>query len=95
VPEPAPNPSTRLQINVAKFFVYGLFGSDYDGSPYSQSGDLIAELAARGIRLVIEEFRAEVTKTLNYPDCLVMSTLLLTMVVVPAWRVVDGVCWSA
>jgi len=52
-------------ITVAKFFVYGLFGSDYDGSPYTQSGDLVAELAARGIRLVIEEFRADVTKTLK------------------------------
>jgi ParB/RepB/Spo0J family partition protein len=52
-------------MSVAKFFVYGLFGSDYDGSPYTQSGDLVAELAARGIRLVIEEFRADVTKTLK------------------------------
>lgn len=52
-------------ISVARFFVYGLFGSDYDGSPYTQSGDLVAELAARGIRLVIEEFRADVTKTLK------------------------------
>jgi hypothetical protein len=65
VPEPAPNPSTRLQITVARFFVYGLLGSDYDGSPYTQSGDLVAELAARGIRLVIEEFRTDVTKTLK------------------------------
>ncbi len=38
-------------------------GSDYDGSPHTQSGDLVAELAVRGIRLVIEEFRADVTKT--------------------------------
>ena len=52
-------------ISVANFFVYGLFGSDYDGSPYTQSGDVVAELAARGIRLVIEEFRADVTKTLK------------------------------
>ena len=50
---------------VAKFFVYGLLGSDYDGSPYTQSGNLVAELAVRGIRLVIEEFRADVTKTLK------------------------------
>ena len=50
---------------VARFFVYGLLGSDYDGSPYTQSGDLVAELAMRGIRLVIEEFRADVTKTLK------------------------------
>jgi hypothetical protein len=25
---------------------------------------------------MIEEFRADVTKTLNYPDCLVMPTLV-------------------
>jgi hypothetical protein len=50
---------------VAKFFVFGLLGGDYDGSPYTQSGDLVAELAVRGIRLVIEEFRADVTKTLK------------------------------
>ncbi|MGH3026463.1 MAG: hypothetical protein ACRDLR_08460, partial [Gaiellaceae bacterium] len=50
---------------VAKFFVFGLLGSDYDGSPYTQSGDLVAELAVRGIRLVIEEFRTDVTKTLK------------------------------
>ena len=52
-------------MTVARFFVYGLLGSDYDGSPYTQSGDLVAELAVRGIRLVIEEFRADVTKTLK------------------------------
>jgi len=50
---------------VAKFFVFGLLGGDYDGSPYTQSGDLVAELAVRGICLVIEEFRADVTKTLK------------------------------
>ncbi len=52
-------------ITVARFFVYGLLGSDYDGSPHTQSGDLVAELAVRGIRLVMEEFRADVTKTLK------------------------------
>jgi len=52
-------------IRVARFFVFSLLGSDYDGSPYTQSGDLVAELAMRGIRLVIEEFRADVTKTLK------------------------------
>jgi len=43
--------------------VYGLLGADYDQSPYTQSGDRVAELAARGIGLVIEEFRQDVTKT--------------------------------
>ena len=38
-------------------------GADYDQSPYTQTGDRVAELAARGIRLVVEEFRTDVTKT--------------------------------
>jgi hypothetical protein len=38
-------------------------GADYDQSPYTQTGDRVAELAARGVRLVIEEFRTDVTKT--------------------------------
>jgi hypothetical protein len=49
----------------------------------------------RGIRMVIEEFRSDVTKTRNYPDCQVMPTLLLMTVVLPGRRVVDGVCRSA
>jgi ParB/RepB/Spo0J family partition protein len=50
-------------VNVAKFFVYGLLGADYDDSPYTQQGERIARLAVAGIRLVIEQFRADVTKT--------------------------------
>jgi hypothetical protein len=50
-------------VNVAKFFVYSLLGSDYDDSPYTQQGERVARLAVSGIRLVIEEFRADVTKT--------------------------------
>jgi hypothetical protein len=42
--------------------VYGLFGADYDGSPYTQSGERVARLAMIGVRLVIDEFRADVTK---------------------------------
>ena len=45
------------------FFVYSLLGSDYDQSPYTQQGERIARLAVSGIRLVIDEFRADVTKT--------------------------------
>ncbi|MGA2014765.1 MAG: hypothetical protein ABSH51_30150 [Solirubrobacteraceae bacterium] len=52
-------------LAVARFFVFGILGADYDGSPYTQSGDLVAELAVRGIRLVIEDFRTDVTKTLK------------------------------
>ena len=48
---------------VAKFFVFAVLGADYDQSPYTQTGDRVAELAARGLRLVIEEFRTDVTKT--------------------------------
>ena len=48
---------------VARFFVYSLLGSDYDDSPYTQQGERVARLAVSGIRLVIEEFRADVTKT--------------------------------
>ena len=50
-------------VNVAKFFVYSLLGGDYDDSPYTQQGERVARLAVSGIRLVIEEFRADVTKT--------------------------------
>ena len=48
---------------VARFFTYALLGADYDQSPYTQTGDRVAELAARGVRLVIDEFRTDVTKT--------------------------------
>jgi hypothetical protein len=50
------------QIMLARFFVYRLLGADYDGSPYTQSGERVAGLAVSGIRLVIDEFRADVTK---------------------------------
>ncbi len=50
-------------MDVARLMVYSLLGPDWDTSPYTQTGDRIAELAARGIRLVIEEFRTDVTKT--------------------------------
>jgi hypothetical protein len=88
VPDPAPNPSTRLQINVARFFVYGLLASDYDNSPYTQAGERVSRLAMAGIRLVIDEFRSDVTKTRNYPDCLVMPTLFGSVDVLAAgWGV--------
>ena len=50
-------------MDVARLFTFGLLGGDYDGSPYSNSGDRVSELAMRGIRLVIDEFRTDVTKT--------------------------------
>ena len=82
-------------IDVARAFVYGLLGADYDSSPYTQTGERVVRLAVSGIRLVIDEFRTDVTKTRNYPDCLVMPTSVLMMAVSPVWRLVDGVCWSA
>jgi hypothetical protein len=55
--------SVEIDMTVARLLVYGLLGADYDGSPYTQSGNRVAELATRGIRLVVDEFRTDVTKT--------------------------------
>jgi hypothetical protein len=54
------------RINIAAqtaSFVYGLLGSDYDNSPCTQAGERVLRLAMSGIRLVIEEFRTDMTKT--------------------------------
>jgi ParB/RepB/Spo0J family partition protein len=49
-------------MNVARFFAHVALGADYhDG--YGNAGERVAELAMTGIRLVIEEFRTDVTKT--------------------------------
>jgi len=53
-----------------------LLGSDYDNSPHTSAGERVSRMAMSGIRLVIDEFRADVTKTRNYPDCPVMPTLV-------------------
>ena len=45
--------SVEIDMTVARLLVYGLLGADYDGSPYTQSGNRVAELATRGIRLVV------------------------------------------
>ncbi|MBE2320387.1 ParB/RepB/Spo0J family partition protein [Solirubrobacter sp. CPCC 204708] len=50
-------------MRVARFFVYALLGPDFDASPYTQTGERVQRLAANGIRLVIGEFRTDVTKT--------------------------------
>jgi hypothetical protein len=55
-------------IEVARFFVLSLLGSDYDDSPYIQTGERVCRLAMSGIRLVIDEFRTDVTKTLKSGD---------------------------
>jgi hypothetical protein len=50
-------------LTVARFFVYALLGADHDSSPYTQTGERIARIAAGGVRLVIDELRSDVTKT--------------------------------
>jgi ParB/RepB/Spo0J family partition protein len=50
-------------IDVARFFVYALLGPDHDRSPYTQTGERIAWIAAGGIRLVVAELRTDATKT--------------------------------
>ncbi len=52
-------------MDVARLLVYGLLGADYDSSPYTQAGERVAQLAASGIRLVIDELRTDATKTLK------------------------------
>ena len=50
-------------MDVARFFVYALLGPE--PSTYSQAGERVQRLAMAGIRLVIDEFRADATKTLK------------------------------
>ncbi len=50
-------------MDVARFFCLALLGADYDQSPYSQTGERVTRLAMSGIRLVIGDFRADVTKS--------------------------------
>ncbi len=47
---------------VARFFVAAALGGDYHGG-YGTAGEKVKQLAMAGIRLVIEEFRTDVTKT--------------------------------
>ena len=68
-PRPRPRAVHNLAVvdpgdmDVARFFVYALLGADHDSSPYTQTGERIARLAAGGVRLVIDELRTDVTKT--------------------------------
>ena len=50
-------------IDVARCLVYALLGADHDSSPYTQTGERIARIAAGGVRLVVDELRTDVTKT--------------------------------
>jgi hypothetical protein len=40
--------------------VYALLGPDHDSSPYTQTEERIARIAAGGIRLVVDELRSDV-----------------------------------
>lgn len=50
-------------MDLARFLVFALLDADHDGSPWTQSGERVARLAVSGIRLVIEQFRTDITKT--------------------------------
>ncbi|HEX5924534.1 MAG TPA: hypothetical protein VFY45_11925 [Baekduia sp.] len=43
--------------------MYALLGADHDDSPYTQTGERVRQLAVNGIRLVVDELRADVTRT--------------------------------
>ena len=46
---PAPGRVDPADLTVARFFVYALLGADHDRSPYTQTGERIARLAAHGV----------------------------------------------
>jgi ParB/RepB/Spo0J family partition protein len=49
-------------MDVARFFVYGLLGPDPERSSYyADIGDRVRRLAAYGVRIVVEDFRKDVT----------------------------------
>lgn len=50
-------------IDVARCLVYALLGAHHDSSPYTQTGERIARIAAGGVRFVVDELRTDVTKT--------------------------------
>jgi hypothetical protein len=54
--------------------------ADYDSSPYTQTGERVVRLAVSGIRLVIDEFRSDVTKTRS-----VSTSLITAGDVRPGW----------
>jgi ParB/RepB/Spo0J family partition protein len=50
-------------MDVARCFVYGLLGADWDAGSYTDAGKQVHHLAMYGIRYVVDEFRQDVTKT--------------------------------
>ncbi len=49
-------------LTVARFFVYALIEGDGDEG-YGTYGDRARDLAIRGVRMIVEDFRSDVTKT--------------------------------
>jgi ParB/RepB/Spo0J family partition protein len=56
-------------MDVARFFVYALLGADYQGSPYTQTGERVRQLALSGVRLIVGELRSDATKTRKSESC--------------------------
>lgn len=51
-------------LDVARFFVYGLLGPDPQSSSYyTEVGERVRRIAAYGVRIVVDDFRKDVTKT--------------------------------
>jgi hypothetical protein len=57
------SPTLRLQITVARCFVYGLLGADWSAGSYTDAGKQVHHLAMYGIRYVVDDFRQNVTTT--------------------------------
>jgi ParB/RepB/Spo0J family partition protein len=86
-------------IDVARFFVYGVLGPDPERSSYySDAGERVRRIAAQGVRIVVEDFREDVTKTkkdgtrgrlrIDYGDRQVASNP--TAAITWLWKFIDG-----
>jgi hypothetical protein len=86
-------------IDVARFFVYGLLGPDPERSSlYSDAGERVRRIAAHGVRIVIEDFRQDITKTrkggtrgrlrIDYGDRDVANNA--TAAITWLWKFIDG-----
>jgi ParB/RepB/Spo0J family partition protein len=86
-------------MDVARFFVYGLLGPDPQRSSYyGDAGERVRRLAAFGVRIVVEAFRKDVTKTrkdgtrgrlrIDYGDRQVASNP--TAAITWLWKFIDG-----
>lgn len=85
-------------IDVARFFVYALLQEDYTGGPYEQAGQRVHALAMSGVRLIVADFRCDVTKNrkdgsrgalrIDYGDPHRSETVELS--VAWMWKFIDG-----